>query len=670
MTNYYIRTTGSDASAGTTPATAWASLVHAFDTIAAGDTVYIGPGRYYHEDNTRLNFGGTVGLPKVFQGDPHGLNTGDIPGPIVVSSRLEFSVGQYASLMDLGADVKFLEFHDIVFEGGNASTIATIYLGDAIGNFGMDGIVFEDCMFFNKGANDKFTGASLYINYGDGDTPVGNGVRLTRCLFVDDVTFMSDDNLVANYDVDAIIESCVFAMSGNINFQNASGTYGVVGLTVRNCAFLASTSSADKVGFNYPHGVDTSVVRSSVSDGEGQLHGRSLGDATATKVYYSMAQQDAKNTYQTPDEMGYGVVEGTLSPRGCWWGYEANWVYEKWFGIRPFLTWEPLEVFDTKNPAIGGGDPTAIPTADFYGRPFILNKKGSYLPVGWYNGDYAVSPFNNQIYVSVDPDVVWTSPQKINENYADYASTSTAGTIAANYLHLKKPWVNIDPTQTIQEVWVRPMLRLTAADTDCHLNFYTLNEAENLGSLSWQSDGGWTTRWYDMQKIPTAPAGGWTPSNIADLETRIWKVGSSTLRVYRLVIYIVTKNSPDMGAVSSSGAGRAIETTIVNEGNNSLSITRAGHYQSTIPVIANTAITINVDVRKDSTYAGTAPQLKVFNIPGGTVEQSATHTAAADVWETLAVTFTPTESGFATVRLVSNDTSEDGISYFDNLRWS
>jgi len=675
MTNYYIRTTGSDAAAGTTPATAWASLVHAFNTIAAGDTVYIGPGRYYHEDPVRLNFGGTVGLPKVFQGDPYGLNTGDTPGPVLVASRKEMTTGRYNSLMDLGGDPKFLEFHDLVFEGSAAGGMSMINLGDNLGNFGMDGIVFEDCMFFNKGATDKFGSVMLTINYGDGDAPVGKGIRIRRCFFSGDVTLSSDDNLVANYSVDALIESCVFSVAGEINFDNASGTYGITGLTVRNCAFLDHDSTTAKVGLNYPHGVDTSKIHSLVTDGEGKILSSLGGDTTAIKLYYSMAQQETANPYQITDQIGNAVVEGALGPRGCWWGYEANWVYEKWFGIRPFLTWEPLEIWDTKNPAIGGGDPSTIPAVDFYNRPFILNKKGSYLPVGWYNGDYAVTPFSVNVaggfYTWQDPDVAWTNAAKINEFTSDYAYTSTDGTVGTNYLRIEKPWVRIDASQQIHKVFVRPYLDFASDAGICNMNFYTLNEAENLGGVSWASDPGWTSlHWYPLKEIPTPPAGGWTISDIENLETRIWATGGVRLRICRLVIYIVTKNSPDMGAVSSSGAGHAIETTIVNEGNNSLSITRAGHYQSTIPVIANTAITINVDVRKDSTYTGTAPQLKVFNIPGGTVEQSATHTAAADVWETLAVTFTPTESGFATIRLVSNDTSENGVSYFDNLRWS
>ena len=48
MTTYYVRTTGNNASAGTSPATAWATLTKALGAsgIASGDTVYVGAGTY------------------------------------------------------------------------------------------------------------------------------------------------------------------------------------------------------------------------------------------------------------------------------------------------------------------------------------------------------------------------------------------------------------------------------------------------------------------------------------------------------------------------------------------------------------------------------------------------------------------------------------------------
>ena len=148
----------------------------------------------------------------------------------------------------------------------------------------------------------------------------------------------------------------------------------------------------------------------------------------------------------------------------------------------------------------------------------------------------------------------------------------------------------------------------------------------------------------------------------------MWMTTGTALRVSMLAVYLET-GQVDAGAVSSQGP-REVETTVVNTGANAIKFTKAGTYQTTIPVKANMATTVSVFARKDSNYTGAGPKLEAFNIPGGIIEKTATHAAAADVGEELTVSFTPTGNGFVTVRLLSQDTSKIGQSYFDTLTWS
>jgi hypothetical protein len=113
-----------------------------------------------------------------------------------------------------------------------------------------------------------------------------------------------------------------------------------------------------------------------------------------------------------------------------------------------------------------------------------------------------------------------------------------------------------------------------------------------------------------------------------------------------------------------------VELTTVQEGNKALVIERAGHYQTTIPVVSGEEITISVYARKDSNYTGTAPTLFVYDIPGTTADDSDVLAAAAGNWEQLTVIFTPDQTGFASVRLESLDGSVDGKTFFDNLTWA
>lgn len=60
MANYYVATTGSNASAGTSPQAPWATIAYAVTQVTAGDTIYLMPGTYY-EVGIRPTVSGTSG---------------------------------------------------------------------------------------------------------------------------------------------------------------------------------------------------------------------------------------------------------------------------------------------------------------------------------------------------------------------------------------------------------------------------------------------------------------------------------------------------------------------------------------------------------------------------------------------------------------------------------
>ncbi len=81
--DYYVRTTGSNANSGLSPANAWRTVVHAALQAGAGDTVYVGAGTY--SGRIRPSNDGTSGSPVRFQADTTGAFTGDA-GTVVLTS--------------------------------------------------------------------------------------------------------------------------------------------------------------------------------------------------------------------------------------------------------------------------------------------------------------------------------------------------------------------------------------------------------------------------------------------------------------------------------------------------------------------------------------------------------------------------------------------------------
>ncbi|MEM7754551.1 MAG: LamG domain-containing protein [Planctomycetota bacterium] len=71
----YVRTTGNDSAAGTSPATAWRTISFAATQATAGMTVYVGAGTYTEFVTTSA--AGTAGSPIRFIADASGSQTGD-----------------------------------------------------------------------------------------------------------------------------------------------------------------------------------------------------------------------------------------------------------------------------------------------------------------------------------------------------------------------------------------------------------------------------------------------------------------------------------------------------------------------------------------------------------------------------------------------------------------
>lgn len=123
------------------------------------------------------------------------------------------------------------------------------------------------------------------------------------------------------------------------------------------------------------------------------------------------------------------------------------------------------------------------------------------------------------------------------------------------------------------------------------------------------------------------------------------------------------KNS--WGAIQLREAER--ETGTVQTGSAALTLADAGDHQIFVPVTA-TSTTFEVAARYESEYAGTLPRLIVRQ--PGQADQVDTMVAAADTWETLSLTFTPSATPpYVVIILRSLNTSVSGDfdTYWDDL---
>jgi len=217
MTTYYVGSGGSDSNNGTTWALRKLTLNGAEDIpVAAGDTVYVGPGIY--RETLTLDVSGSDGNPITYVGDYTGANTDGAGGVVrITGSDNDQTATRNYCISNLG-DHDYRTFRGFSYD----MSISYVVYAD-----NCDHMIIEDSGF-------QLLGAGIYFN---GAAQASNTIR--RCLF-----------LVPNYGITAIVfnhsavvdntaqvvENCLFVGS-----MNGIVTFYVGGITARNCSFIGNT---------------------------------------------------------------------------------------------------------------------------------------------------------------------------------------------------------------------------------------------------------------------------------------------------------------------------------------------------------------------------------------------------------------------------------------------
>lgn len=233
-TDYYVRATGSNGQAGTSAATAWATVAYAAQRAAPGDTVYVGAGEYvgqvYMSDK-----GTSVSSPLRFVADTTGQWTGD-EGDVTI--RVSSGSALHVQRSD---SVQFVGF--TITNTGSTSTLiftdtarnllldaCTIRAGGtAVQGQNQYSFVITGCTISSQSSHALFLpGGSLTIT-GSTVTAVGpqnaaiypyNGATVTadRCSFLDGY------DIVYTTGADLTLTNCVFAHAARNAFYVTNQT--------------------------------------------------------------------------------------------------------------------------------------------------------------------------------------------------------------------------------------------------------------------------------------------------------------------------------------------------------------------------------------------------------------------------------------------------------------
>lgn len=221
MTTRYVGAGGSDAANGLTWATRKLTLNGVEDSpVAAGDTVYVGPGTY--RESLTIDVAGGAGTPIVYIGDYTGANTDGVGGVVRITGSDTDQTAARTSCITAASTRSNRTFRNFLL---NYTSGNIVVLSASSSNW-----IFEQC-YFETGA-----GTCIVIN------GTGTGHIIRRCFFFGRGNGIQIIHTATVDNTNQLIENCIFLIGGSASGQ-AVRVDRVGGVVCKNCTVLASASA-------------------------------------------------------------------------------------------------------------------------------------------------------------------------------------------------------------------------------------------------------------------------------------------------------------------------------------------------------------------------------------------------------------------------------------------
>lgn len=217
MATYYVRKTGNDSNAGTSPGAAWLTITKALGAsgIESGDTVYIGAGTYRETVNVQMT--SATAETKVI-GDVTGEHTGDAGEVLWTGYTTDDESGAGATSTCLLSGRDYLTFEHLTMVASTVSTAAPVIDGQNVTD--STNITLRRCTFLaaqggaSRGMIEATASFGTTLNW-----------LIEECVFVD-------------------LRHAVSGFWGVLVFKgpcSASGAHYDLGIAIRNCMVLGGS---------------------------------------------------------------------------------------------------------------------------------------------------------------------------------------------------------------------------------------------------------------------------------------------------------------------------------------------------------------------------------------------------------------------------------------------
>jgi len=349
MATYYVGIGGSDANNGTTWALRKLTLNGAEDIpVAAGDTVYVGPGTY--RESLTVDVSGSAGNIITYIGDYTGANTTGSSGVVrVTGSADDIALTRAACIT--AASKNYRTFRGLVLDMGSSyiisGTACTYWTIDKCHISGKSGgiNIDEDCT--NVSVTNCFIWSAHYSATGI-IVGTGNSTKDNRAIAVDNCVFVSGYGSRIYYAGGVTFRNCAF-LAGLAGVQSQGLASGQV-TTVNNCIVAYNSTglysdATAKFAENYNTLFGNATARTNVTAGANSVARPPLFDP---RWFFEAVNG---GTMVTPwDLASYSTLveynSGTGAPSTDIRGASAVGTYREW---------GPLEYDSTYDIAAGAG---------------------------------------------------------------------------------------------------------------------------------------------------------------------------------------------------------------------------------------------------------------------------------------------------------------------------
>lgn len=313
MTTYYVGPGGSDAANGLTWANRKLTLNGAEDIpVAAGDTVYVGPGTY--REVLTVDVSGSAGNPITYIGDYLGTNTDGVGGVVRITGSDNDQTAARSNWITTGTARDYRTFQGFVFD-----TQSSLGINNGSGAINSDNWIIKQCLF-------AYANSSQFSVRFNGD---GSNHLVDSCIFMDRSGILIENSATVN-NRGHVVQNCIFlSTSRGIRIDRVGG------ITVKNCTFLNHGTAGVVVATALAAGQTVTVNNCVFAGANTAVSATATGEITENYNTFWSNNTDRTNTSTGANSVAYPPL------------FDPRWLLQLLFaGAGPSAAKQVLSPFD------------------------------------------------------------------------------------------------------------------------------------------------------------------------------------------------------------------------------------------------------------------------------------------------------------------------------------